>query len=164
MRCCICCFAFATVLGCSSNETVVQNPALIQGSSVAKYDQAEFDLKSNFCASDFKANLVGKWTSVYAYKSKRNIQYAEFKSDGTVSLVVIRNGRPEEFSGGYDVTFDRPPVSYAETSATITIKPEGSVPMVLSRVKFSLHNGVSIQLGPVLRIDEEPRGVLTKVN
>ena len=155
MKHCILPMLLIAVAGCNSHEA----PAQFQAQAS---DRPVIELKSDLLAPDFKNALVGKWTSVFSYKSKRNIAKLEFKHDGTASLSVIRGNDRKQYSGPYSVVFDRTPRSGFVTFATITINPEKENPLVLSRVHLGLHNGVDWRIGPLLRIDKEPRGVLRR--
>lgn len=121
-------------------------------------------VSEDLSAPDFRTALVGRWTSAYTYKGKRNIQALELGSRGNASLVIAHDGKLERYSGPYAVSFDREPRAGAVTLATITIKPDESKPIALPRVSFGLHNGVHYKEGLLLRIDVEPCGVLKRAD
>ena len=121
------------------------------------------ELKDDLSAADFKLALVGKWKSVFtADKDNPNVQSLEFNSDGKTDIVIAKADKTEQYSGTYTISFDREPGARAVTMATITIRTSGSNPIILSRVNFGLHNGIPQQEGIVLRIDNEPYGVLKR--
>ena len=121
------------------------------------------ELKNDLSAADFKLALVGKWKSVFtADKDNPNVQSLEFNSDGKTDIVIAKADKTEQYSGTYTISFDREPGARAVTMATITIRTNGSNPIILSRVNFGLHNGIPQQEGIVLRIDNEPYGVLKR--
>ena len=121
------------------------------------------ELKYDLSAADFKLALVGKWKSVFtADKDNPNVQSLEFTADGNTDIVIAKADKTEQYSGTYTISFDREPRAGSVTMATITIRANGSSPVVLSRVNFGLHNGIPQQEGIVLRIDNEPYGVLKR--
>jgi len=147
------------VAGCTSREAAVPSNAGTQPPA-----NAQIELKESLSASDFEAALVGTWESVFAYKSKQNIQSLTFRRDGTARIVTTHDGNPEQHSGSYTITFDREPTPDVVTFATITLKPNDSNPIILYRVNFGLHSGVQMKEGLLLRIDTEPHGVLKRRN
>jgi hypothetical protein len=158
MRALILSVVWVAVVGCTSHETTVRPVQTRQANT------STIELKEDFSASEFKSAVVGKWKSVFTYKNKRNIRNADFTPDGNASLVIEQANKSQQYSGPYTFTFDREPGAGAVTFATITIKPTGSDPIVLSRVNFGLHNGVHTDQGLLLRIDREPHGALKREN
>ena len=150
-------FILATAAGCTSHEDTAVQPT----SPPKDIDGSQIELREDLSATDFKKALIGKWTSVFTYQSRPNVQQAEFRTDGTAAVVIIHNGKKEELSGTFKVDFEREPNPGMVTFARITIS--GEKPIELKRVNFGLHNGVHWNLGPLLRIDTEPRGVLKKI-
>ena len=146
------------LIGCTSRDTPSRSPQAIPT------DAESIKLREDVSASEFKSAIVGKWQSVFTYKNKRNIQTLEFTHDGTATLVVAHADKWQRYSGPYTIIFEREPDAGTVTFATITIKPTGSDPIVLSRVNFGLHNGVHTDQGLLLRIDREPHGALKREN
>ncbi len=119
------------------------------------------DYRSDLSASDFKEAIIGKWKSVFeAPPGKENIEYLELSRTGKAKIVIKKNGDRKTIAGDYSINFPRPPVKGSVTLAELIIeKSNGNI--ILSRVSFGLHNGVSAT-DILLKIDKEPYGTLKK--
>jgi len=146
-----------SVVGCSSLD---RHADLIPAPD--KGAPGPVKLGSNLSAAEFKTALAGKWDSAYMREKWRSIQRARFEADGTAEVVVVHKGKARKYAGGYRLYFERPPDPGSVTLARIVVDSQGSGQLVLSRVWFGWHNGVSQREGLVLRIDREPHGALTR--
>ena len=112
-------------------------------------------------ASDFKEAIIGKWRSVYQKEGYENIKYLEINSYEDAKI-IIKNGARVEVEGKYKIHFLRPPTKEMVTFAEMTIKSD-NVEIKLSQMNFGYHNALPFELGPFLRVDKSPYGVLTKL-
>lgn len=120
-------------------------------------------LREDLDAADFAKALQGQWISVFTHRSAANVQQAEFKPDGNATIAISRGGVQERIAGRYRLEFEREPTAGKVTFARIVVSCEGA-DVSLSRVNFGLHSGVHQDIGPLLRIDQEPYGALRRTS
>ena len=140
---------FVFCLGC--DKTPTKTSTLIDWSNY----------RSNFSSSEFKEAIIGKWISVFEHQGKENVEYLELSRYGKAIVMIKKDINGKTHTGDYSIHFSRPPRADFVTLAELTIKTsKGDI--LLSRINFGLHNGVLTGIGPFLRIDREPYGVLEK--
>jgi hypothetical protein len=127
-----------------------------------RYDRPPVpELHPSLSAPNFAAALIGHWETAFAAPGRTNVTRAEFRRDGTATVVVVNGKRETKHTGPYRLEFERPPATNMVTLAKITIQHDGGE-LILSHVNFDMHNGV--QYGRVLlRIDGQPVGALDRV-
>ena len=129
-------------------------------------DSAHATIRENLSEQEFANALIGKWETVFAHPSGHNIQAADFRANGTATLVITKDKSKETKTGTYRVQFERKPDPHMITFGRIVIETTPGQ-LVLSRVNFGSHNGVlfpDANSSPFLRIDKEPYGVLKKTS
>ena len=119
-------------------------------------------LADDLNAEEFGLALRGRWKSAYAGDKGDQVMQADFYDDGTVRLVVARGQVEDVLSGIYRVEFEREPCAGQVTLANIVIESERGE-FKLSRAHFGAHSRVLPVKGPLLRMDQEPYGVLEKI-
>lgn len=125
------------------------------------------EIQDNSEARNFANSIVGKWETVFTYPDRDNIKAAEFAADGAARVEVTKGKTTGRLiTGKYRIEFEREPDPDKKTLGRIVIETV-SDEYVLSRVNFGAHSGVPFsgrKHGPLLRIDEEPYGVLNRAN
>jgi hypothetical protein len=137
---------FTVIVGCSTNKP---KEYLVPKRAVFRNDQKTI------------SKFIGKWESVYSSANKKNIQKLELNSDGIAKIIIDYNGTKNEYIGEFSVTrYKR-----IELKSAIKVTTKENETILLSNVYFGAHCGVSISEGyEFLRIDDEPHGVLKKIN
>lgn len=121
----------------------------------------EIRLKGDLSESEFQKALIGEWESVYLYEERQNVKRLEVFPLG-VATVYITNGSKAVITGKYKLYFPKHPKEDTVTYAEMTITFD-DIEIQLRRMHFGYHNGVPMNLGLLLRIDESPYGVLSKI-
>lgn len=122
----------------------------------------QIELREGLSASEFKEAIIGKWQSVYEKPGKENVLYLELSRKGSAKIIIKKDSDKKEYEGNYSIDFLRPPSIGMVTLAELTIKTSKEN-IILSRVNFGLHNAFPVEAGFLLRIDNEPYGVLKKI-
>ena len=122
----------------------------------------QIELREDLSESEFKKAIIGKRQSVYEIPGKQNVEYLELTRHGNAKIIIKQDGDKKEYKGSYSITFLRPPTEGMVTLAEFTIKTSKEN-IILSRVNFGLHNAFPVEAGFLLRIDNEPYGVLKKI-
>jgi hypothetical protein len=117
------------------------------------------ELREDLSKSEFKEAIIGKWKSIFETPEKATVERIELDSQQNAIVVIKHNENSDEYKGTYQLTFFRPPEKGNVTLAEITIEaPERTISL-----NFGLHSALPVDSGYLLRIDEEPFGVLQKM-
>ncbi len=118
-------------------------------------------LDEGFSETEFKEAIIGKWESVYEIEGKDNVMCLGLTKELTACIVLKKENIEKEFAGNYTINFLRPPQEGFVTLGKISIITSKDS-IILSRIIFSLHNGVSVDK-VFLRIFDEPYGTLDRI-
>jgi hypothetical protein len=118
-------------------------------------------IAQNLNKNDFKAVLIGEWNSKFTYNNKQNIKYVKFNKNQTVDIIIFDTNKENKYSGNYLIIFPKKKAN--DTIVTIKITPKNNKEIILENVHFGLHNCVHMSVGLLLRIDNEPFGVMKKI-
>ena len=76
--------------GCTSNQ-----PEHKLDGRGDRSDSALAKIRENLGAQEFANALIGNWETVFAHPSGHNVQAAEFRADGTATLVITKDKNQE---------------------------------------------------------------------
>jgi hypothetical protein len=121
--------------------------------------------RGNLGAEEFKQALVGNWISVFKdeHTPGAAVERLVISADGTAALTVSRGEHRQEYSGRWELSFERAPDPGMLTIGSIQIAGDGKT-VTLTRVYFGFHNGMIDVPGPYLRIGGDPYGVLARAS
>lgn len=145
-------YIFLIILGCNGVIT----------DSTDEY-QSNIALRDDLTESEFKEAIIGHWKNQFEISGKQNVETLDISSKGTARVVIIKNNIQNRYSGKYTVNFLRSCEENTVTLAEIVISIHDEN-LVLSRVNFGSHNALGSGDEYFLRIDNEPFGVMKKIN